>query len=185
MSDDIKDYKALYEASTSQVSRLEASLEQANAESKRRKDEKATLKAELETVKAGAAEAETLRGELRKIKHREAAKSLYEDEEIGLNRKVPVDRLLTILDYKPEGEEFNLDAVKEKLASLKETDAYLFAEQTDGAESPKTPAYPAVAEWAKPGERGKPNTKAVVPTQAHFRDPAYMLDFQNSLAEKE
>jgi hypothetical protein len=180
MSEDVKDYKALYEAAQAHNTRLEASLEQANAESKRRKDEKATLKAELEDMRALAKEAGTLRGELRTIKHREAAKGLYEDKELGLNPKVPVDRLLTILDYKPENDEFSLEAVKEKLSSLKETDAYLFAEKTDGAESPKTP----VAEWARPGERGKSNTKPVALTPAHLSDPVFMQQYQNSLSEK-
>lgn len=168
------DYKAEYEKLTKQV-------ETATGESTRRKAELKELRTEMEGLRTKASEAETLRGELRLTKHRDGLKSLYSDEELGLNSKIPVEKLMKLIDYKPESDEFDAAAVKEKLAALKESDSYIFVEKS--GEEPVTPQPPA-PKWANRGASDAKTVKNTPLTEAQMRDPAYMAAYFKAQSKK-
>lgn len=112
---------------------------------------------------------EEARGQLRQLKHREGLKGLYGDKDLGLNPNVPVERLETILGYKPDSDDFDARAVREKVAALKTSDPYLFgSDATSQAQS----AQPLP--WGGRGASGQPVSGPVL-TEAQLRDPLYML----------
>jgi hypothetical protein len=123
-------------------------------------------------------ELEATRGELRTIKHREGLKGLYADADLGLNPAVPVDRLEAILGYKPEGDTFDGQAVKTRIAALKTTDPYLFAQasqqqQGQGQQQQQTAQTPPP--WGGRGASVQSVTGHTL-TEAQLRDPAFMIE---------
>lgn len=182
------DYKKLYEDSLKQVARLETSLEQSNAECKRRKEERATLKAEIDDMRTKTADYDTVRGELRGIKNREVTKTLYEDDELGLNPKVPVERLLTILGIQAGADDFNPDTLREKLAGMRETDPYLFRDaDTNQPVVPVSTQTPAreVPRWASRGVSDvSSHTRSIELTESHLRDPVFMAQYSKAQQKK-
>lgn len=127
-------------------------------------------------------ELEAARGELRTIKHRDGLKGLYADAELGLNPAVPVDRLEAILGYKAEGDAFDGAAVKARIAALKTTDPYLFAQaqaqaQANQGQQQQQQQQPAQTPppWGGRGASVQP-VAGVTLTEAQLRDPAFMID---------
>lgn len=128
-----------------------------------------------------------LKLQLKQRDARDAFKSLYEDAEVGLNGKVPVEKLWKLIDFDP-AKDLDLGTIKGQLAGLKESDPYLFQAQVANPSSPGgTPTQPAAAQVApQPGpglRRGSPD-----PTQGFFtyrtsdtQDPNWMRANQSAL----
>jgi hypothetical protein len=125
-----------------------------------------------------------LRGELRTFKHREGISQLAYSPEVGLNKSVPVDRLMKLIDYKPETDDFNPQSVKQVLVGLKQSDPYLFGEGGT-ATSPQAPGQgaaalnPSVA--AMGGALGRGSSPSPFaqsgPTPEQMRDPGFMSQY--------
>jgi hypothetical protein len=107
-------------------------------------------------------------GKLRTLAHRDGIKALYGD--LGINPQVPVERLMGVMNYLPDGDQFDAEAVKGKIAALKTSDPYLFGTGATAGDQSQ-PAPPA---WAGRGASGQSAPGANF-TEAQLRDPEFML----------
>lgn len=182
--------------STSQftLERLNDRVNRLTAESTQRKQTIRNLKAELEKITAErdelskakappeAEELNRLRTELRTVKHLEGFRGLIGDKELKLNGQVKPERLMALIGYAPESDDFDAKTVKKQIEALKESDPYLFTEAdtpsaAEPAGSQKTPDWASRGVPQQPGER-------VTLTSQHLRDPVFMLtQFQDDAAK--
>lgn len=140
---------------------------------------------------------EDLSSQIKTFRHQEAFKQLYEDPELtekglALRKDLDVAKLWKLLDYAPEADEPDLDAIKERLAGLQESDRWLFeapaqaAAQTPpgGANGKATTATGPLTKGLDRG-RGAPVATAVktAVTQAQLSDPQFTAQNRDLLAD--
>ena len=131
-----------------------------------------------------ATELEELRGQVRMARHKDGLAALAYSAEIGVNKAVPVDRLITISGYKAGADEFDPKAATKLLEALKVSDPYLFGEGGGGPAPGPAPApgvRPPANEshlWRAVQNRGE--ARGVVPsesiTREQSRDAAFVME---------
>jgi hypothetical protein len=136
-----------------------------------------TLKSSPDEVRA---ENEKLRGELRGIKHRTGFEGLYQDKELGLNPAVSPERLMGILGYTADADEFNASAVRARVLKLKESDPYLFGgagqagSNGNGNGNGQAQSQAPAPAWLGRGSAA-PAEAPLELSVDQMRDPVYML----------
>lgn len=125
--------------------------------------------------------------------HRDAFRDVAADPAHKLKKSVTVDKLMSILGYKAESDTPDPDAIKALIAGARESDSYLFDEDTpapDGANAAgATPAPPPAPPTLPPGpnaSRGAADGNAsgmFIMTRANMRDPEWMRTNQGKIAQ--
>ncbi len=188
------------ESLRARVADLITQLTEANSEAKDRRLENKRLVKELETItverddfkkKAEAPpsdEVKTLRAQLLERDHRDTWKGLQGDAEIGLNPKIPIEKVWKNLDYRPDGEA-SPEKIKALLLKARETDHHLFVEGTATAGTDPNPeaevrlaGTPALNGTGGTGGRAP---AALAPTTAQLQDPRWMYENQHRFATPE
>lgn len=196
----------LIESLKSQIALLERRNTNLKGEVMRRKDEHKDIKSKYESLQSDhakatqerdqfksraesspskdAGEIERLRGENRTFKHKEGIGQLAYSPEVGLNKTVPVDLVMKLIDYKPDTEEFDSQAVKQALAGLKQSVPDLFGGGGNAA-GPQAPGQsaavlnPSVAAVGGALGRGNPPSPFGQSelTNDQMRDPVFMHQY--------
>jgi hypothetical protein len=179
-----------------QIKELKAQLAKLQSDLEAERAGKGTLQAELDQLKTRAnaapaelqAELDKLRGDLRYRDHKDAIASLYGDAELGLNKAVPVEKLMKILDYEAAEANPDLAALKLRIQGIRETDPYLFmspgtGNAADGSANPQKPAeLPPGANASRGASDGNASGNFTV-TRAQMRDPEFMRRNQAAIAK--
>lgn len=111
--------------------------------------------------------------EVRQLKHGREFDKLVADPQLKLAKGVTSERLMQLIGYQPDSDEFDARAVREKIAALAKTDAYLFTAEGQPAQSQGSGGVTPT--WAARGASEQPATPGETLTSAHLRDPAFML----------
>jgi hypothetical protein len=165
---------------------LTAKLATASADLTQSNSERDRYKSRAEKNPAGDnEELEGLRTTIRSYKHRDGLSELAYGPDIGLNRSVPIDRLMKLIDYKPVADEFDPKAAKQMLIALKDSDAYLFGETAVANGQPPRQGHvaaalaPGVAALGSALGRGSSPSplEAQALSEEQLRDPVFMSSY--------
>jgi hypothetical protein len=170
---------------------LQAQFTSLNQEKTQSRDAEPTRsKPQKTTPMKGNQELESLRAEVRAYKHQTSLSQLAYGKEIGLNQSVPIDRLMRLIDYKPVSDQFDKKAVKEMLLDLKQSDPYLFAEESTETPSSKrtngvAPVSRNVSALGNAFGRGtSPSPSEQQPlSDEQLRSPTFMAEYNRKQRE--
>lgn len=128
-----------------------------------------TLKSEIATPGELKKQLQAAQSEVRLLKHTREFEALRDDKDLGIRPEVKPERLMSLIGYQPESDDFDAKTVKAAILGLKETDPYLFGSASSEAKSP-----PTTPKWAARGASGQSEGSGEI-TSEQLRDPTFML----------